>query len=413
MSPVSGVCEVALGPTLGAPPSASRVAAPPTASTEQSLYYASCPYLRARWNRLKPSFCAACVAADDCARLGRSSMASLPPTMQAIVYGRATPLATPLCTVATPPLPGPGQVRVRVAVAAINPVDYKLPTLLPLGGWLFKGKAVGLDFSGSIEAVGSGVSSLSVGQRVAGNCRGALAQFALASACHVAPIPDGVSLAAAASLPTAALTSLQALRRGGVHEGSNVIVFGASGGCGSLGVQLAKALGAAKVVGVCSSNNAAAVRALGADSVATYDSGDASLEKQLRDSGAAPFDCAYDTVTSPEDRDYEQLSRRVLKPSALHVAINGGGSDWVRALFGGLFGLSCARPNHVLLLKQSSGEQMGELLQMVSAGKLKPQIAATFPFTEGGVAEAFAQLRGRRTKGKLVISVDSAAAASE
>ena len=260
-----------------------------------------------------------------------------------------------------------------------------------------------------MESVGTGVS-LSIGQRVAGNCRGALSQFALASAADLAPVPAGVSHAEAASLPTAGLTSLQALRRGGVHEGSNVLVFGASGGCGSLGVQIAKALGAARVVGVCSSANAAAVRALGADVAATYDGGDEALEKQLRDSGAAPFDCAYDTVTSPDaaDRDYEPLSRRVLKPGGLHVAINGSGGDWTRALLGGLVGLSCARRNHLLLLKQSSGEQMGELLQMVTAGKLKPQIAATFPFTEAGVSEAFAQLHGRRTKVWLALLLSHA-----
>jgi len=135
--------------------------------------------------------------------------------------------------------------------------------------------------------------------------------------------------------------------------------------------------------------------------VATYDDGDASLEAQLRGAGA-PFDAAYDTVTSPEDRDYEGLSRRLLRPSGMHVAINGSGTDWVRALLG------VPRRGHAIHMKQTSGADMAEILGLVKEGRLKAQVEEVLPFTEAGVAEAFAKLRSRRTKGKLVIRVDGA-----
>ena len=251
------------------------------------------------------------------------------------------------------------------------------------------------------------MKGFAVGDRVYGNATsgGALAEYTLTGMDDVALLPAAVPFAAAASLPGSGLTSLQALRRGGVGPATRLVVFGASGGCGSLAVQFAKALGAGAVVGVCSGGNAEAVRSLGADTVVAYDGGEEALEAGL--AAAGPFDWAYDCVTSPEDRDYEPLSRRVLKPGGLHLAINGAGSDFMRMFFG-----LPQRKGYALLLKRSDAAQLREIIAWVEAGAVKPLLAQQCDFSDGGVARAFGIVSSRRAKGKVVVNVIAAEGAA-
>ena len=320
--------------------------------------------------------------------------------MQAVVYGRAKG-AFELVTLPVPQ-PSASQLRVRVHAVALNPLDYKLPSMLPFFlRCLMPGKQVCFDFAGVVDEVGASCPGFKPGDRVYGNCTqgGALAQFTITGPDDVALLPSSVSFAAAASLPGSGLTSIQAMR-GHLKQGDSLLVFGASGGCGSLAIQMAKALGASKVVGVCSSANAEAARALGCDVVAPYDGGEEALEAALRAVG--PFDLAYDTVTSPEDRDYEPLSRKVLKPGGLHLALNAGGGDWMRMLMG------MPRKGYLLMLKQSNAAQLAEIAAWVESGVVQPQVARECAFTEEGVAEAFALISSRRAKGKVVVNVISA-----
>ena len=123
-------------------------------------------------------------------------------------------------------------------------------------------------------------------------------------------------------MPTAYLTGLQALRAGGVERDSKVLVIGASGGCGSAGVQLAKALGAREIVGVASGKNAQMVLAQGADRVIDY-------QTQRVEDEPADYDVVYDTATaSGAGEDYRASGRARLAPArgerrAQYVAING------------------------------------------------------------------------------------------
>ena len=317
--------------------------------------------------------------------------------MRAVVYGR-TAGSFPLVTL---PLPQPSasQLRVRVHAAALNPLDFKLPSMLPFFlRFLLRGKGVCFDFAGVVDAVGKDVRGFRVGDRVYGNATqgGALAEFALTGPNDVALLPPSVPFAAAASLPGSGLTTIQALR-GRLQPGDTLLVFGASGGCGSLGCQMAKALGAGKVVGVCRAANADAARALGCDVVAAYDAGESALAAAL--AAAGPYDLAYDTVTSPDDRDYEPLSRTVLKPGALHLALNARGADWVRKFLG------VPRAGYLLLLKESNAAQLAEIAAWVDAGVVKPVLAKQCAFTDAGVAEAFALISSRRAKGKVVVNV--------
>ena len=149
--------------------------------------------------------------------------------------------------IATVPVPQPSasQLRVRVHAAALNPLDYKLPGMLPFFlRWRLRGKAaVGYDFAGVVDAVGADVRGFKPGDRVFGNSvggTGTLAQYVLTAPSDVALLPAAVPFAAAATLPGSGLTSLQALT-GRLQPGASLLLMGASGGCGSLGVQIARA----------------------------------------------------------------------------------------------------------------------------------------------------------------------------
>jgi NADPH:quinone reductase-like Zn-dependent oxidoreductase len=334
-------------------------------------------------------------------------MAAPPPaTMAAVVYDPAGPLGMRLAPAHPVPSPGPKQLLIRVHAAGINPVDYKLPSIM---GRLIRGKGVGLDFSGVVERAGDAAGGgFARGDRVFGNCSGSLAEFAVADASACAKLPDALSHADAAALPTVALTGMQSLLDHGFKAGDRVLIPGASGGTGSVGVQLAKrCLGASHVTGVCSGANAGWVRELGADVAADYTAGAEALEAALRRVTAegGPYDICYDTVTSPEDTDYEPLARKLLKPGGKHVAINGGGLDWVRTFLSGATGCNWQRRDYALVMKRTDGAQLAQCAAWAAEGKLRARVEATFALDAQGVQAAFEKLKGRRTRGKLVITV--------
>ena len=133
------------------------------------------------------------------------------------------------------PTAKPKEILVKVHAAAINPVDYKLPHILPF----MTGKGVGLDFSGEIVQVGKNVQGLKVGDAVFGiGSGGTLAEYCIADPSKVAKKPAQADFIGAAALPTVGLTSLQALRDNGLVSGARVLILGASGGCGLAGVQV-------------------------------------------------------------------------------------------------------------------------------------------------------------------------------
>jgi NADPH:quinone reductase-like Zn-dependent oxidoreductase len=221
--------------------------------------------------------------------------------MRALTYDRYTDAAGLRFTEQPVPEPGGGRVRVRVVAAGLNPFDWHMhrgePWIMRTqAGFRFDGvRTAGADVAGIVDAVGSGVTALAVGDRVLGSLGGgALAEFAVAKAGAFARLPEGVSWEDAAATPMAGLTALQGLRDGGgLREGGSVLVWGASGGVGHLAVQLARVLGAARVDAVCSSRNVALVRGLGADRVFDYTKGEPGAE-----SVAGEYDIVLDTVAT-------------------------------------------------------------------------------------------------------------------
>jgi len=145
-------------------------------------------------------------------------------------------------------------VLVRVQACALNPIDYKKPGI-PILGWGLSGKPVAQDFSGTV--LESASTKFQVGDHVFGRASGCLAEVISAPETTVAAKPVECSFAEAAALPTAGGSSLQAVDATGVKLGDSVIVAGASGGCGSLALQLARhRVGpSGRIAAICGSSN--------------------------------------------------------------------------------------------------------------------------------------------------------------
>lgn len=297
-----------------------------------------------------------------------------------------------------PPAPAAGQVLLHVMAAGINPVDYKLPKAVA-------GRVIGLDVAGIVEAVGKSVENVKAGDEVFGFAsmgHGSLSDWALCDAQKLAPKPKALSWLAAAALPTAHLTSYQALAvHGKMQPGHSVLVIGASGGCGLAAVQLAKALGASTIVGVCSGANRELVLSQGATRVVDYSS--EGEYASLREGGKA-FDVVYDAASgSGHGEDYQSDGQRLLKEGGMQVAINGGLGSWLRLAF------SLQPKSRKLILTAQNGKQLSAIVELL--GETQPVVDSTHPLSAEGVDAAFSRLKSRRAQGKVLFDVAAGRAA--
>jgi NADPH:quinone reductase-like Zn-dependent oxidoreductase len=172
------------------------------------------------------------------------------------------------------PIPGPGEVLLRVAAAGVNPVDWKVRagTAGERFGW--PPYVPGWDLAGVVEATGDRVSAFAADDQVFGlPCfpapAGCYAEYVCAPAGQLAAAPPGMDQAAAAGLPLAGLTALQVMDLAGVGEGQRVLVHADAGGVGHLAVQLAKARGA-QVIGTARADKHPLLRELGVDQAVDY-----------------------------------------------------------------------------------------------------------------------------------------------
>src|SRR5881296_949733 len=230
------------------------------------------------------------------------------------------------------PVPKDDEVLVRVRAASVNPYDWHFIEGTPyvmraMGVGLRKPKdtRLGVDFAGTVEAVGKNVTKFKPGDEVFGGRTGAFAEYVcVREARAVAVKPASVTFEQAASVPIAGITALQGLRdKGKVQAGQKVLINGASGGVGTFAVQLAKSFGAG-VTGVCSTRNVDLVRSLGADRVIDY-------TKEDFVKGAERYDAILDNVPN---RTLSEC-KSVLTPKGKYVLIGGGGAS-EQGLLGGL-----------------------------------------------------------------------------
>lgn len=301
-------------------------------------------------------------------------------------------------------------IYVKVKAAAINPVDYKLPRTIG-------GNVMGFDFCGTIEKVGSDVDdNYQIGDDVFGTCSsGALADYCIAKSDRIAKVPKDGSWdpLECAALPVAYMSALQSLRIGtiteengeSVNKQKSVLIIGASGGCGVAGTQLCKAMGVGRIVGICSSRNADFVKGLGATEIVCYD--DETELKSFFASNKGKFDCVYDAATNSGDgEDYWTMSIDLLKKedgfsgelSGEYVALNGPAGKWMRAFIG-------KQKNHeTIMMMNANSADLNTILSLLGKNKEKP-ITNIIPFSEKGLEDGLKQLKGRRTKGKIVFDL--------
>jgi NADPH:quinone reductase-like Zn-dependent oxidoreductase len=292
-----------------------------------------------------------------------------------------------------------------VRAAAVNPLDWHYmrgtPYVMRLGTGLRKPKVtqLGVDFAGTVEAVGKNVTKFKPGDDVFGGRTGAFAEYVTVHEDRaVALKPASLTFEQAAAIPIAAITALQGLRDGGkLQPGQKVLINGASGGVGTFAVQIAKWLGA-EVTGVCSTRNLERVRSLGADHVIDYTKEDFTKR-------AERYDVMLDNVGN---RGLLEC-RGVLKPEGRYVLIGGGGPDdgkWIGPL---------ARPIQTLALtpfvSQKMGmfmaklkqEDLGVLRDLMQAGTVTPVIDRRYSLSD--LPEAIRYVEQGHARGKVIITV--------
>jgi NADPH:quinone reductase-like Zn-dependent oxidoreductase len=321
--------------------------------------------------------------------------------MRAIVHERfGPPEVLELQEVEQPPLTDEG-VLVRVHAASVNPFDWHfltgIPYLARLGAGLRapKTKRLGSDFAGTVEAVGNARTDFRPGDEVFGTRNGAFGEYVVARK-SIVHKPANVSFEAAAAVPIAGVTALQALRRGGIEAGQKVLVNGASGGVGTFAVQIAKSFGA-EVTGVCSTRNVEQTASIGADRVIDY-----TQEDFTRD--GARYDLVIDIAG---DRPWSQV-KRVLPDDGTSVVVGGPKSN----RFFGRLGMSLveraiAIPDSRTLvtpfLANIGPDDLAFLGGLLEAGSVKPVIERRYDLSE--VPEALRYMGEGHARGKLVVTV--------
>lgn len=287
------------------------------------------------------------------------------------------------------PLPQPqaGEVRVKVRAVSINPVDYKRRQQAPYTSFPV---VLGWDVSGTVDALGEGVTDFKVGDDVFGMIRfpdegRAYAEYATAPAEHLALKPASLSQVEAAALTLAPLTALQVFDRMNLKAGQRVLIHAGAGGVGHLAVQLAKARGA-YVIATASAGNRDFVKGLGADEVLDYRA--RPFEEAVSD-----LDAVFDTVGG----DTFPRSFRVVKPGGWVVGIVTRMTDDLTAQAA----QAGVHADWVFVAPSRSG--LEELARLVEAGQLRVHVSQTFPLDQ--VADAHRAQETGRTVGKIVLTV--------
>ncbi len=291
-------------------------------------------------------------------------------------------------------------VLVRVRAASVNPADWygvAGPLIVRPSTGILRPRSdrTGIDFAGTVERVGKGVTHVRPGDEVFGARSGALAEY-VSVRDAVVPKPANISFEEAAAAPVAAITALQGLRdKGQLRAGQKVLINGASGGVGTFAVQIAKALGA-EVTGVCSTRNVELVRSLGADHVVDYTREDFTRSERR-------YDLLLDVAGS---RSWSEL-RRVLTPQAT-VVIVGAQKRRILGPIGHIVRLRVASllrgsQKAVFFIAKTNRADMEILRELLETGKVKPVVDRRYDLAH--TADAFRYLGEGHAQGKIVVTL--------
>ena len=331
-----------------------------------------------------------------------------PATMRAVVqdvYGPPEVLAL----TASEPVPEPGehQVRVRVAASSVNARDWhimrgepRLARLLDKNVFGRKGPRVrtrGTDFVGTVDAVGGHVTAWRPGDAVFGEADAAWAEYVVAAADRIAEVPTSVTGHEAAALPLAGTTALTCLEAVEPGRGARVLINGASGGVGTLAIQIARSRGC-HVTAVCSLRNHEQARRLGAAEVVDYRVDDFCARRDR-----------YDVVVDLVGNRSLRALRRLVLPSGTLV-LSGGGVPGRGRVVGALglilraqFLARTPGPRIVVPEARPDTERLRELRSMVEAGRLRPIIDRVYPLDRAD--DAVRHVEGEHARGKVIVAV--------
>lgn len=290
------------------------------------------------------------------------------------------------------PVPGPGQVLVKVAGAAFNPVDAGIR-----GGYLSQVYAIafphipGVDVAGTIAELGTGVEGWSVGDAVVAmlplDADGAAAEYAVAPVDALAAAPHSVALADAAALPVAGLTAWQSLFEiAGLTAGQTILVNGAGGAVGGYAIQLAKRAGAV-VTATARARDAERLRGYGADRIIDYvDYGDSPVTVE-----GAPFDVVLNLVSTTAEQTEALLD--LVVDAGFHVGTMTAGPEHTERE---------VRTQRIFV--RSDAAQLAGLVSRVDAGDLHIGVADRRPLGQGAAVHADSD--AGRLHGKTILVPD-------
>ncbi len=305
-------------------------------------------------------------------------LAAAPEKMQAVEIGEGGRLSVQTRPV---PKPGPGEVLIRVRAAGVNPVD-----------WKSAGRRVGLvagtDVSGTIDALGEGVTGWRAGEAVLGFARqsGSYAEYAVVNVNSLARKPASLTFEEAAGIPIAFETAYRALHETAkIANGQTVLIHGAAGGVGSAAVQIARAAGA-RVIGTASANHHEFLRSIGVDQAIDY-----------RTQKFEDFVKQADVVLNTANSALNTRSMPVIRRGGILVSIVGPPETAACETAG----IRCGSPNRAT--GASNAELLSRVGELVEAGKLAVFVEEIFSMADA--EKAWERSRAGHTRGKLIIRV--------
>jgi NADPH:quinone reductase-like Zn-dependent oxidoreductase len=304
------------------------------------------------------------------------------------------------------PVPGDGQILVRVRAASVNRADLDL--ILPKPGFLrlFLGiraprdRRVGCDVAGVVETVGPGASRFQPGDRVFADLypfgSGSFAEAVAAPERAFEKIPDGMSFEDAATMPHSAILAIQGLRRRDgrtPQSGDRVLIDGASGNVGPFAIQIAKHLGA-EVTGVCSTTKMDLVRSLGADHVIDYTTTDYTTTGDR-----------YDWILAAESHHSILRIRHALRAGGVYVTLGGSTPMLAQSLFiGPVASLATGKSMGLMLWwKPFHPDDVAAVGALHGAGKLRPVVDRRYGLDE--IVDALSFVDGGSARGKVIVTM--------
>lgn len=297
------------------------------------------------------------------------------------------------------PVPAENELLVKVHAVSLNRSDWEAlvgrPLYVRVGGLRKPGHPIlGSDIAGRVEQVGKNIQHFRPGDEVFGETMrysGGFAEYVCVPETALARKPASLTFEQAAAIPQAGVIALQAIRKGKVQPGQQVLINGAGGG-GTFAIQLAKSYGA-EVTGVDNADKLDLMRSLGADYVIDYTREDFTKTRKQ-------YDFILDVIAHRSVFDY----RRALKPNGTYFFVGGSVATLFQILFLGPWIKRTTGKNIRLLAVQPNRKDLMEITELCTAGKIIPVIDKTYPLHE--VPAALRYMGENRARGKIVITVE-------